>query len=60
MIIALNSSSIFIGISLGSAMGGYIADHQGLQMLAPLSALLTLLAIGALFTSQRLQKRLPG
>lgn len=55
MIIALNSSSIFVGISLGSAMGGHMADHPGLKMLPSLSALLTLLAFGALLASQRLQ-----
>jgi MFS transporter, DHA1 family, inner membrane transport protein len=53
MVIALNSSGIFLGIALGSGVGGRVADHAGLLWLAPASAALTLLAFGALAASQR-------
>lgn len=59
MIIALNSSSIFIGISLGSALGGRVADHFGFGLLAPLSALLTIAALALLMASQRLHASRP-
>lgn len=59
MIIALNSASIFIGISLGAAVGGRVADQLGLGLLAPLSALLTLCAAGMLAVSAWLRTRAP-
>ncbi|WP_070107811.1 MFS transporter [Burkholderia plantarii] len=53
MVIALNSSGIFLGISLGAALGGRVADQVGLAALAPVSALLTMAAFAALVVSQR-------
>ena len=53
MIIALNSSGIFLGIAFGSGIGGRVADQVGLWGLAPVSAMLTLAAFGALAASQR-------
>ena len=57
MVIALNSSGIFLGIALGSGVGGRVADHVGLLGLAPVSAVLTLVAFGALMASQRFVRR---
>lgn len=60
MVIALNSSGIFLGIALGSGVGGRVADHLGLLWLAPASVVLTVLALGALVASQRLTARMPS
>lgn len=60
MVIALNSSGIFLGIALGSGVGGRVADSVGLQWLAPASAALTALALGALIVSRRLLARMQG
>ncbi len=57
MVIALNSSGIFLGISLGAGIGGRVADHVGLGALAVVSAGLTLAASGALLTSERYRAR---
>ncbi|WDS37764.1 MFS transporter [Pseudoxanthomonas sp.] len=54
MAIALNSSCIFLGIALGSGLGGRLSDHVGLVALAPASAVLTGLAFVALAASRRL------
>ncbi|MBN3727561.1 MFS transporter, partial [Burkholderia sp. Ac-20379] len=53
MTIALNSSGIFLGISLGAGIGGRVADHVGLGALAIVSAGLTVAAFAALRLSQR-------
>ncbi|MEK6424567.1 MAG: MFS transporter [Burkholderia gladioli] len=53
MVIALNSSGIFLGISLGAGIGGRVADHVGLGALAIVSAGLTVAAFGALRLSRR-------
>ncbi|WP_414451340.1 MFS transporter [Burkholderia sp. 22PA0099] len=53
MVIALNSSGIFLGVSLGAGIGGWVADHVGLGALAAVSAVLTLAAFAALRLSQR-------
>ncbi|WP_186250310.1 MFS transporter [Burkholderia gladioli] len=57
MVIALNSSGIFLGISLGAGIGGRVADHVGLGALAPVSAGLTLAALVALLVSERFAAR---
>lgn len=57
MVIALNSSGIFLGISLGAGIGGRVADHVGLGALAPVSAGLTLAALIALLVSERFVAR---
>ncbi|CAG9239624.1 membrane hypothetical protein [Burkholderia gladioli] len=57
MVIALNSSGIFLGISLGAGIGGRVADHVGLGALAPVSAGLTLAALVALLVSERFVAR---
>ncbi|TGB32024.1 MFS transporter [Burkholderia thailandensis] len=53
MALALNSSGIFAGISLGSALGGRVADTWGVGLLAPTSAALTVAALIALGISRR-------
>ncbi|WP_323121659.1 MFS transporter [Burkholderia alba] len=53
MVLALNSSGIFAGISLGASLGGRVADYWGLDGLAPVSAGLTLAALGAWWLSRR-------
>lgn len=53
MALALNSSGIFAGISLGSALGGRVADTWGVGRLAPASAALTVAALIALGISRR-------
>jgi MFS transporter, DHA1 family, inner membrane transport protein len=47
MVLALNSSGIFAGISLGASLGGRVADHWGVGGLPLASVLLTLAALGA-------------
>jgi predicted MFS family arabinose efflux permease len=43
--LALNASSIYVGTSLGAAIGGAVHDGLGTTWLGPASAVLALLAL---------------
>ncbi|TCW78747.1 MFS transporter [Burkholderia sp. SRS-46] len=58
MLLALNSSSILMGISLGATLGGHIADHWSIAALPTASAAITLIAMACLFASRRFSAQL--
>ncbi len=48
VLLALNASAIYIGGSLGSALGGFTLQRAGFTLLGPVGAALGLLALGSL------------
>lgn len=56
VVLALNAAAIYLGVSVGSAIGGVIADHMGMAMLGISASLCGLLGVLHLVVSERLSR----
>jgi len=57
VMLSLNASAIYLGVAIGSAIGGYALKHGGWSAVGLVGPLVALLALGHLLWSDRLAKR---
>ncbi|MDD9911097.1 MAG: MFS transporter [Ahrensia sp.] len=57
LLLALNSSAIYLGMAAGAAISGIAYEASGPEVLAPLSFVISLLAIASFLTSRRFERR---
>lgn len=54
VVLALNAASIYVGVAIGSALGGTVVDLYGFKMLGLSAGLFSLVALAHLLLSERL------
>jgi predicted MFS family arabinose efflux permease len=57
VLFALNAAAIYVGGSVGSALGGATLQAAGFALLGPVGAGLALLALGSLFWGHASERR---
>lgn len=57
VLMSLHAASIYIGIAVGSGLGGLVVEGTGLMALGPAAGAVALLALGVLIGSERAARR---
>ena len=57
VMLSLNASAIYLGVAIGSAIGGYALKHGGRSAVGLMGLLVALLGLGHLLWSDRLAKK---